>query len=84
MVCALPAAARRRVYRAGGHAWFLERAWERLGAPAFHANPRDGDGEPYAFALGESTRADVRQAVVTVLEQRGVSSPAPKPPKKSA
>ena len=95
MVCALPSAARRAVYAKialseddeapcdAGVA--LEVQWIRLGVLAFSASPHSRDpGESYATALEDSTRADIRQAVVALLEARGVSSPAPKKPKTRA
>ena len=95
MVCALPSAARRAVYAkialsgdddaqiAASNV--LTERWNRLGTHDFDPSPHSRDpGESYATALEDSTRADIRQAVVALLEARGVSSPAPKQPKTRA
>jgi len=66
MLCALPVAARRSVYRAyretGDVAHVLDDAWLRNGAAKFRCN-----SDPYAYALMEATRADVRRAVAELL-----------------
>ena len=96
MVCALPSAARRAVYAkialsgdddaqiAASNV--LTERWNRLGTHDFDPSPHSdaAAGESYATAIEFSTRADIREAVVALLEARGVSSPAPKQPKKRA